>query len=250
MFDTNFFILLLALFLGSIGSILLASVVFFLPKRKLEGLTNILMYFAGGSLLGAAFLGLIPELLEHNKSEHIFAYIPIGILIFFIIEKIVLWRICVNQNCERHVHAAAPMITIGDAFHNAIDGIAIAASFSISVNFGILTTLSVMMHEIPQELGDFGVLLRSGLSRKKALLYNVISGSSAIVFGVAAYFLMNKIQLIIPFLLSLSASSFIYISLADLIPEMHRKTRLKDSITQIIFVFLGMLMIMLLKHNH
>lgn len=144
------------------------------------------------------------------------------------------------------MNAAAPIILIGDAFHNAIDGVVIAASFLTSTEMGVFVTLSVILHEIPQELGDFGILIKSGFSRSKAFWFNVLSGASAMVFGVIAFFTLDKIQALIPHALAFSAASFLYISLADLIPEMHRKTKLNDSLRQVVLVCIGISLIYLI----
>ena len=141
------------------------------------------------------------------------------------------------------MNAAAPIILIGDAFHNAIDGVVIAASFLTSIELGIFVTLSVVLHEIPQELGDFGILIKSGYSRNKAFWYNVLSGATAIVFGVSAFYTLDSLRLLIPYALAFSASSFLYIALADLIPEMHRKTSFKASLSQVLLITLGILII-------
>lgn len=234
---------IIALFLGSVGSVALAGLMLTLNNQKLETLSTYLMYLAGGTLLGAAFLGMIPKAITLSEPKQILQTIMFGILFFFILEKIILWRSCHNKNCERHINAAAPIILIGDAFHNAIDGVVIAASFLTSTELGIFVTLSVVLHEIPQELGDFGILIKSGLSRRKAFLYNVLSGATAIFFGVAAFYTLDTIRSLIPYALAFSASSFLYIALADLIPEMHRKTSFKASISQVVLIFLGILII-------
>ena len=235
--------ILIALFLGSIGSVALAGMMLILNNQKLETLSTYLMYLAGGTLLGAAFLGMIPKAISMSEPVLILQTVMFGILFFFILEKIILWRSCRNKNCERHMHAAAPIILIGDAFHNAIDGVVIAASFLTSTELGIFVTFSVVLHEIPQELGDFGILIRSGFSRSKAFRYNALSGATAIVAGVAAYYTLDSIKSMIPYTLAFSASSFLYIALADLIPEMHRKTSFKASISQVLLIILGILII-------
>lgn len=240
--------IILALSISSIGSIGLSALLLFFKKDNLEKISTLLMYLAGGTLLGAAFLGMIPKATSMLKAEIVLQFILGGILFFFILEKIILWRTCNNKNCERHVQVVAPMILIGDAFHNAIDGIVIAASFLTSVELGIFVTISVIFHEIPQELGDFGILIKSGFSRKKALLYNMLSGSTSIFFGILAYFFMGSMQSLIPYVLAFSASSFIYIALADLIPEMHKKTRIKDSILQLILISIGIFLIYFVKN--
>lgn len=237
----------LALIAGSIGSISLAGILLLLNDNKLEKVSTYLTYLAGGTLLGATFLGMIPMSSTLLDAPRVLVIVLIGLLFFFILEKFILWRTCRNKNCDRHIQAVVPMILIGDGFHNAIDGIIIAASFLTSVELGIFVTISVVFHEIPQELGDFGILLKNGLSRKKALLYNMLSGSTAIITGVLAYSFLDTVKSLIPYALAFSASSFLYISLADLIPEMHKKTKILDSLIQIFLIVLGILIIYFVK---
>ncbi len=154
------FYIILALIIGSVGSVALAGLLLFFKKEALAKISTYLMYLSGGTLLGAAFLGMIPKAVSMMNSKSIFPIILGGILFFFILEKIILWRTCQNKNCERHLKSAIPMILIGDAFHNAIDGVVIAASFLSSIELGIFVSLSVVFHEIPQELADFGILLK------------------------------------------------------------------------------------------
>jgi len=243
------FFTILALFAGSIGSVALAGLLLLLKRDLLERVSGYLLYLAGGTLLGAAWLGMIPEATGMLDSQVVFQFVLAGILFFFVLEKVILWRTCQNVDCERHTKAAVPMILIGDAFHNAIDGVVIAASFLTSVELGFFVTLSVVLHEIPQELGDFGILIKGGLSRKKALLLNMLSGSTAIIAGISAYYIMDVVKCYIPYALAFAASSFLYIALADLIPEMHKKTKLKDSFVQIILICVGIFMIFFAKHS-
>jgi zinc and cadmium transporter len=242
----SFIFTLIALIAGSVGSVGLAGLLLLAKDSKLQVLSTYLTYLAGGTLLGAAFLGMIPEAITMLESHAVFEFILAGILFFFVLEKIILWRTCRKVDCERHLHAAAPMILIGDAFHNAIDGIVIAASFLTSTELGVFVSLSIIFHEVPQELGDFGILLNV-YSKRKALLYNMLSGSSAIVAGLAAYFFMDTVKTLIPYALAFSASSFLYIALADLIPEMHQKTKLRESVIQIVIVGFGVAIIYFIK---
>lgn len=238
---------IIALIAGSVGSVGLAGLLLLAKDSRLLIISTYLTYLAGGTLLGAAFLGMIPEAISMLESRAVFEFILAGILFFFVLEKIILWRTCRNKDCERHIKAAAPMILVGDAFHNAIDGVVIAASFLSSTELGFFVSISIIFHEIPQELGDFGILLKGGYSRQKALFYNMLSGSSAIVSGIAAYFYMGAVKSLIPYALAFSASSFLYIALADLIPEMHQKTKLKESIIQILLIIVGVLIIYVVK---
>ncbi len=239
---------IIALILASVGSVALAGVMLFLSDEKLEKLSTYLLYLAGGTLLGAAFLGMIPKAIEMEEPRLVLMFVLIGILLFFILEKVILWRNCRNKNCERQMKAAIPIILIGDSFHNAIDGVVIAASFLTSIELGIFVTLSVIFHEIPQELGDFGILVKSGLSRSKAFWFNALSGSTALLFGIIAFYTLDSVRWLIPYALAFSASSFLYIALADLIPEMHRKTKLKDSLIQVVLILIGVFVIYLSMH--
>ncbi len=246
----TFLYTVLALTAAGIGSVALSSSLLLLNNKWLARVSSYLLYLAGGTLLGAALLGLIPEAAETLCIHDVAMWVLGGIILFFILEKIILWRTCHNENCERQNHAAAPMIIIGDAIHNAIDGVVIAASFLTSVELGIFVTISVLLHEIPQELGDFGILLKSGYSRKKALFYNILSGSSAVVAGIAAYFLLDYVEAIIPYTIAIAAASFLYVALADLIPEMHKETKPKESVIQIILIIIGIAIILLSKGTH
>lgn len=241
---------IIALLAASVGSVSLSGSLLLLNNKWLHKISSYLLYLAGGTLLGSAMLGLIPEAAESMHLHEVLAWVLGGILLFFVLEKIILWRMCHDENCERQSHAAAPMIIIGDAVHNAIDGVVIAASFLTSTELGIFVTISVLLHEIPQELGDFGILLKSGYSRKKALLYNLLSGSSALVAGVAAYFLLETVQDYIPYALTIAAASFLYVSMADLIPEMHKETKPRESIIQLILIIAGVALIAMAVEGH
>lgn len=240
---------IIALTVASVGSVALSGSLLLLNNKWLAKVSTYLLYLAGGTLLSSALIGLIPEAAETLPLFDVLLWVLIGILFFFVLEKIILWRTCHNEDCERQNHAAAPMIIIGDAFHNAIDGVVIAASFLTSVELGIFVTLSVVLHEIPQELGDFGILIKGGYTRKKAMFYNLLSGSSALVSGVLAYFLLDYIQFIIPYTIAIAAASFLYISLADLIPEMHKHTKPKESIIQLFMILLGVSIIIFSAHH-
>lgn len=235
--------ILIALFAGSVGSVMLAGLLMLTNDDLLQRISTYLTYLAGGTLLGAALLGMIPKASGMMDTSVTMMLVLTGILFFFVLEKFILWRTCRNKDCKRHIQAAVPMILIGDAFHNAIDGIVIAAAFMSSTELGVFVTISVIFHEIPQELGDFGILINSGLSRRKALLYNVLSGSTAIIAGLLAYYFLASMKTLIPYALAFSAASFLYIALADLIPEMHKKTSMKDSAIQIVLILSGVLII-------
>lgn len=244
------FYTILALLAASVGSVALSGSLLLLNNKWLDKVSGYMLYLAGGTLLGAALLGLIPEAAESLPIDEVLIWVLIGILFFFILEKFILWRMCNDENCERQVHAAGPMIIIGDAVHNAIDGVVIAASFLTSVELGIFVTISVVLHEIPQELGDFGILIKSGYTRKKAMFYNMLSGTSSLVFGIATYFVLDLMQGFIPYALAIAAASFLYVSLADLIPVMHQETRPKQSVIQFLLILVGVAIIFASVAHH
>ena len=242
------FYITIALLIGSAGSVGLAGILLLLQDEKLNKVSSYLISLAGGTLLGAAFLGMLPKAISFASTEiSVFRLVLASIVAFFITEKAILWRICSNKNCERHQNASATLILLGDAFHNFIDGIIITTAFFSSYSFGILVTLSVFAHEIPQELADFGVLINNGYSRKKALWYNMLSSLSTLPGGIIAYFALASAEKLIPWILAISAASFIYIALADLVPQMHKKTRIKDSIIQIGLIITGIFIIYIIK---
>lgn len=233
-----------AVLIGNLGSVLLASLMLSINNEQLHKLTKHINAFAGGTLLGAAFLGMLPNAIKLGSYKMSYA-ILVGILFFFIIEKIMLWRICADENCDRHSKAGALMLMVGDSFHNFLDGIVIAAAFLHSPSFGIVVTISVFAHEIPQEVADFGIMLKAGFSKQKAILYNLFSGLTAIFGALLAWFSGIYTKMATPYILALSAAGFIYIALADLIPELHRKTNARQSVLQFIFLIAGISVIII-----
>jgi zinc and cadmium transporter len=244
----NFIIIVTALFLASLGCLVIASLMLFLKDKDLDRISTYFIYVASGILLGAAFLGMIPKAIVMAEPVKVTGFILIGILFLFILEKIVLWRNCGNKDCDRHSSASSSVALIGDGFHHIIDGIVITSSFLISDEVGIMVSVSIAFHEIPKSLGDLSILIKNGLSRQRAFWYKVLSVSTALIFGIVAYFLSNSIKIIIPYVLAFSAASFLYLSMAQLIPEMHRKTSLKDSISQVLLIFLGIAIIYISLH--
>lgn len=178
-----------------------------------------------------------------------------GLLGFFILEKLLVWRHCHSGSCEAHseddVHghshsvraSTGALIIIGDGIHNFVDGVLIAAAFLTDVKLGIVTSIAVATHEIPQEVGDFIILLQSGYSKRNALFYNVLSSLTTILGGILAYFSLENLHKTLPYFLALAASSFIYIAVADLIPSLHKKTDMKSSLEQIVLIAAGVLLI-------
>lgn len=234
--------ILIAILIGNLGSVLVAT---FLLRFDMDVLLKWLKHvnaFAGGTLLGAAFLGMLPKSVALGGPEMSYIVL-VGIFFFFVLEKFLLWRICVDENCDRHSQTGARMLMIGDSFHNFLDGVVIAAAFIHSTSFGLIVTFSVFAHEIPQEIADFGVMIKSGFSKKKAIWYNVISGLTALIGGFLSWYFGSIIQGLLPYVLAFSAAGFMYVSLADLIPELHKKLHFKESVHQIVFLLLGILFI-------
>ena len=237
------FWILLASILGGVGAIGLAAIFLLLPQQTQNKSIPSLVAFATGTLLASACLGMLPHAIESLPIENAMITFLGGLIAFFVLEKLIIWRHCHHTDCDVH-HASGTLILIGDAFHNCVDGIVIAGAFLINPLLGILTTVSVFAHELPQELGDFGILLRSGYTPQKALLYNTISSLSAILGSLGGYFALSRVEIFIPYVLCISAASFIYIALSDLAPEAHNHCEnKKQHLTQILFVLLGILVI-------
>ncbi len=242
--------ILLSCFLGTILSLALAAVVAF---RVRASWISTLVSYAVGAMLGAVFLDLLPHLFEETKNPgRTAAFILFGLLAFFVLEKMLLWRHHHHHSDEEQAEAEEQMrheghdhgrsgwmIIFGDSFHNFTDGVIIAGAFLADVKLGVVTSLAIIAHEIPQEIGDFLVLLHSGFSKRKALLWNVISGMASVLGGLIAYFALSHVTSWIPEILAFAAASMIYIAVADLIPGLHKKTALSDSLTQVGFIALG-----------
>jgi zinc and cadmium transporter len=225
-------------FLGSVGAISLASAYLLFPEKIRQSIVPCLISYATGTLLGAAFLGLLPHAMSYAQPTPVLAVVLAGIIGFFVLEKIVVWRHCHDGECEVHGRAGA-LILVGDAFHNFVDGVTIAAAFIASIPVGIATGLAILAHELPQEVGDFAILLESGYTRRQAILYNILSGLSTFPGALLAYFLLTATQRLTPYVMAISAASFIYIAIADLIPSLHHKSELKQAIHQFIFILAG-----------
>ncbi|MGJ0517202.1 MAG: ZIP family metal transporter [Methylomicrobium sp.] len=252
--------------LGGVLSVLAAALFLLLPDKQRNQVLPHGISFAIGALLAVSFWGLIPHAFEEVEPEQfrdLSATILAGILIFFVLEKLLIWRHCHYNTCEAHGeeaqghnhahhahshglghrHSAGELIIIGDSIHNFVDGILIAAAFLTDAKLGIVTSLAVAAHEIPQEVGDFAILLHNGYTKRKALFYNILSSLATVLGGILAYFSLEDLHHILPYILSLAASSFIYVAVADLIPTLHKKTELKASLEQIALIAAGVLLI-------
>ncbi len=235
--------------LGSIGAVLTATAFLLVREPIQKFLIPCLISFASGTLLTAALLGLIPHALEHLTPRIALLTVLVGIFLFFILEKTIIWRHCHDMECEAH-RTVGPMIIIGDAFHNAVDGLVIAGSFLISIPIGVAAAISVIAHEIPQEIGDFALLLHSGYSKRKALILNLLSSISTIPVAFLAYFALDIMQTVIPYVMAISAASFLYIALTDIYPELHSKVGFKDELRELIMMILGSGVIIVLLQFH
>lgn len=245
--------------LGGGLSALAASMFLLSNERVRTAVLPHMVSFATGALLAAALLGLLPHAIEGAGLEQTHAIgltLLIGLLIFFVLEKLVLWRHCHQDVCEGHLPsendhhhgraaASASLILIGDSFHNILDGVLIAAAFMTDIHLGIVTALAVFAHEIPQEVGDLAILLHSGMSRRRALVLNFLTSLSSVVGGVVAYFALQPVLSALPYAIALAASSFLYIAVADLIPGLHRRVDPGTGAKQFAFILLGVLVIYL-----
>jgi zinc and cadmium transporter len=265
--------------LGGVLSVLAAALFLLLPESLRTRVLPAMVSFAIGALLGAAFLAVLPHALAApgvRDMHTITSTVLLGLLGFFLLEKLVLWRHCHAHECEAHGsasvaggrtpgateahggasvpgatdahahgHATASgyLILFGDGVHNFVDGVLIAAAFLTDVHLGVVTALAVAAHEIPQEVGDFAILLHSGFSRGKALLYNVLASLTTVVGGVLAYFSLGVAQAALPYVLAVAASSFIYIAVADLIPGLHKRLEPRVTLEQVLLIGTGVLTI-------
>lgn len=239
--------------LGGALSALAASLFLLASARVRQRLVPHLVSFATGALLGAALLGLLPHAVEAagaGKMHQIGLAVLIGICVFFVLEKLVLWRHCHVDECEAHGPsdhhrdaASAKMILIGDGLHNLLDGVLIGAAFLTDVHLGIVTGVAVIAHEIPQEIGDLAILLNGGMSRGRALVFNLLVSLTTVAGGVLAYWWLDDAQGLLPYVLAVAASSFLYVAVADLIPGLHRRVDASSSVLQILLIGVGVAVI-------
>lgn len=261
--------IILATLAGGVLSALAAGL--FAIQAKASQIPMLVSY-AVGALLGAAFVEVLPHAIYQSESiEATAATVLAGILGFFVLEKLVLWRHCHVEECEAHdphttgvqnqartMHGhdhgrSGLMILIGDTFHNFVDGVLIAAAFMADTEIGIVTAVAIIAHEVPQEVGDFLILLHSGYSKRKALLLNMLASAAMVIGGVLAYFTLQLAQALVTPLLALAAASMIYVAVADLIPGLHRRAELAATLQQVVLIGLGIATIWLVAswaHSH
>jgi zinc and cadmium transporter len=216
-----------------------------LKEKFLEKILLTLVSLSAGALIGGAFLHLIPESVKKSSELSIFIFVLIGFTLFFLIEKLLHWRHCHKNKCGTHTFTH--MSLIGDAIHNFIDGLIIAASFVADIRLGIVTSIAMALHEIPQEIGDFGVLIYGGYSKTRALFLNFVCALTAIFGGIIGYFLSKYSESSLLFLLPFAAGGFIYIAASDLMPEMRKETDLKKLLFNLGIFILGIMIMYLVK---
>ncbi len=224
--------------LGGLGGLLVAAAVLLVKDSARSQIVPWLVSYAVGALLGVSMLAILPEALAQLPAPRVLATLLAGIMLFFVLEKLVLWRHCHTHDCEVHDGAVFPVL-IGDAFHNFVDGAVIAAAVMTSVPLGVSTAVAVAAHEIPQEVGDFAILLHAGYPRAKALGLNLLSGLASAVGALVAVLAFDTVPQILPYCLALAASSFLYVAMADLIPGLHRGRTDAGSMRQIVLIAAG-----------
>ena len=217
----------------------------FFKKESLDKITVFLVSLSAGALMGGAFLHLLPEASESISVNSLFGIFLVSFVCFFLIEKLLHWRHCHKENCN--VHTFGYMNLFGDSIHNFIDGLIIASTFMINPSLGFATTLAIAMHEIPQEIGDYGVLIYAGFTKKKTLLLNYIVAFTVVIGGVFGYFSFIYLENILPYLLPFAAGGFVYIASSDLIPEIRKELNTKKSMISILIFIIGIVFMYLIK---
>ena len=236
--------ILLATFIVSlisfVGVICLA-----LKENILNKILLVLIGLSAGALMGGAFLHLLPEAVEKSTGLDVYLFVLMGFILFFLIEKVLHWRHCHKGECD--VHTFHYMNLVGDSIHNFIDGMIMAASFVVSVPLGITTTIAISTHEIPQEIGDFGVLLYGGFSKRRAIMLNFVVALTAVIGGVVGYFVSSFIENIVLFILPFAAGGFIYIAATDLVPEIRKELDMKKYMATLLVFICGILIMWVTK---
>jgi len=236
--------ILLATFIVSLISFV-GVVTLALKDKILTKILLILIGLSAGALMGGAFLHLLPEAVEKRSGLDVYLFVLVGFILFFLIEKVLHWRHCHKGECD--VHTFHYMNLVGDSIHNFIDGLIMAASFVVSLPLGITTTIAIATHEIPQEIGDFGVLLYGGFSKKKAIMLNFAIALTAVLGGVVGFFVSSLIENIVVFILPFAAGGFIYIAATDLVPEIRKELDMKKYMATLIVFICGILIMWVTK---
>ncbi|MEM7826967.1 MAG: ZIP family metal transporter [Candidatus Aenigmatarchaeota archaeon] len=240
---TLLLIIIYTLFVSLISFVGIITIL--LKERLMEKILFFLIAFSAGALIGGAFLHLIPEAVERFTGYDVFLYTLIGFILFLLVEKVLQWRHCHNGKCT--IHTFGYMNLFGDLIHNFIDGLIIAASFVISIPLGVAVTLAVALHEIPQELGDFGVLVYSGFKKWDALLMNFMTALTAVIGGIIGYYLSGYIEFSIVFLIPFAGGGFLYIAASDLIPIIREKSNFQQFLVSLGIFTVGILIMYFLR---
>jgi zinc and cadmium transporter len=235
---STFFLAVGLSLVGGLGGLLVASGLLLVKDSVRARLVPWLVSYAVGALLGVSMLVLLPTTLEQLPPPRVFSTLLAGILLFFVLEKLVLWRHCHTHDCEVH-EGSVLTVLVGDAFHNFVDGAVVAAAVMTSIPLGVTTAVAVAAHEIPQEVGDFAILLHAGYSRGRALWLNVLSSAASAVGAIAAFAAFDMVPRLLPYFLALAAASFLYVAMADLIPGLHRGRTDASSMRQILLIGAG-----------
>ena len=221
-----------------------------IKEKTLNKILYLFVSFSTGALLGSAFFHLLPEALKHFADPLlVFQCTLISLSLFFIMERILRWHHCHEPGCEIHKRHLGYLNLIGDGIHNLLDGLIIFSAFYTSPALGLPVLISLALHEIPQEIGDYGVLLYAGFKKSQALFYNFISALSAVVGVIIGYLLINQMSNLNNFILPFAAGGFIYIAASDLIPELHKETNLKKSLISFIFFIIALVLMLLIVHD-
>jgi zinc and cadmium transporter len=234
---------------GSVGAALGGGAILLLTDSLRKRLLPSLLSYAAGTLLGAAFLGMLPRALETLSPTRALGTVLAGVVAFFALEKALLWRHCHDEDCDVHA-ASGPLLLIGDAFHNFIDGVVIAAAFLVSIPLGVVTSLAVIAHEIPQEVGDLAVMLHGGYEKKRAFTLNLLASLSTLPGALVGLFALDAARHAIPYVLAVSASSFIYIAVADVVPALHRQRGKAQGLAQLVGLLAGIGTMLLVRLMH
>jgi len=230
----------------SVVIVSLLSVIVAIPlyykKKVSQSLLVFLLSMSVGVLLATVFLDFLPEAVSHKYTLGVALYILAGFLVMFVLEKLVHChheKKCANGECHGHGYHLAPINLIGDGIHNFIDGLVIAGAYAVNISLGITATISIIFHEIPQEIADFGVLLYSGMSKKKALLFNFLSAATAILGTIVGLLLVNRLHGFTNFIIPFAAGNFLYIAASNLVPELHRHCKMKDTFLHLLAIVIG-----------
>ena len=231
--------------LGGFGGLAIASSLLVIPSRTRERLVPWLVSYAVGTLLGVALLELLPQALASLDARRVLATLLFGILTFFVLEKLAIWRHCHTHDCEVH-RSSGPLILMGDAAHNFMDGAVIGAAAVTSATLAVSTAIAVLAHEIPHEVGDFAILLHSGYSRARALAFNLLTAAAGVVGAAAALLFLGAMPRLLPYVLAFATSSFLYVAMSDLIPDLHRGAVDDNAVRQVVLVSAGVGTVLLL----